>query len=96
MGAVLFTTKQKFIRVPQFSLIAYPQNLKAGNSTHAVKAAFDIALGFKWETLFYKDWNLLLRAGYEFFYWPNVTQKTITQIQRTRDRADLSYQGLIA
>jgi len=90
------TTKQNFIRMSHFSPSPFKQNLTAGNSTHAVKGVFEIALGLKWETSFYKDWNLLLRAGYEFFYWPNVTQKTISQQQRTRDRADLSYQGLIA
>ena len=56
---------------------------------------FDIAVGIKYEVDFYKTNHLLLWLGYDFFYWPNVTQKTILQDTRTRDRADLSYEGLI-
>lgn len=88
-------TKQKFFRIPANQTQVFEQTLKARNSTHAVKGVFDIAMGLKWEGDFYKEDHILLWAGYEFFYWPNVTQKTILQRIRSRDRADLSYQGLI-
>ncbi len=89
-------TKQKFYRIPANQTATAEQTLKAHNSTHAVKGIFDIALGLKWEIDFYKTNRLLMWIGYDFFYWPNVTQKTINQQTRSRDRADLSYQGLIA
>lgn len=88
-------TKQRFVRIPADQTSTFAQTLKAKNSTHAVKGVFDIALGIKWEMDFYKSYNIFLWAGYDFFYWPNVTQKTINQFTRSRDRADLSYQGFI-
>ena len=79
-------TKQKF----------FGQTFKAHNSAHAVKGIFDIAIGLKWETELYKRTGLLINAGYNFFYWPAVTQKTVVQSSRIRDRADLSLQGFVA
>jgi hypothetical protein len=87
-------TKEKFFLVPAFETTTLEQTLKAGNATHTVKSIFDIALGLKWEIHFKPRYRFLVRAGYEFFYWPNVTQKTVIQTTRLRDRADLSFQGL--
>ena len=89
-------TKQKFRVVPADGTTVLSQNLKATNTTHTVKGVFDIALGIKWEADYYKDYHIFLWAGYDFFYWPNVTQKTINQATRSRDRADLSYEGFVA
>ena len=60
-----------------------------------MKGIFDIALGVKWERDFGKNGHVFLWAGYDFFYWPGVTQKTIVQETRIRDRADLSFEGLV-
>jgi hypothetical protein len=79
-------TKQKFLG----------QTFNAKNSAHAVKSIFDIAVGLKWENKFFKKTHLSIHAGYNFFYWPAVTQKTVVQSSRIRDRADLSFQGLVA
>ena len=89
-------TKQKFEIAPAGSPTLFKQTLRAKNETHAVKGVFDIALGIKWEADYYKENHIYLWAGYDFFYWPNVTQKTINQATRSRDRADLSYEGFIA
>lgn len=88
-------TKEEFFLVPALATTTLEQTLKARNSTHTVKSVFDIALGLKWEIHFKQRYGFLMRAGYEFFYWPNVTQKTITQSNRIRDRSDLSFQGII-
>lgn len=88
-------TKQEFFVAPPLSTAVTEQDFSARNSTHTTKSVFDIAIGLKWETFFYKDYRILLRAGYDFFYWPSITQKTIAQFSRTRDRADLSFQGLV-
>lgn len=88
-------TKQKFFRIRAEESEVFEQTLNARNSTHAVKGLFDIAVGIKWETDVYKTKHIHVWAGYDFFYWPNVTQKTIVQSTRVRDRADLSFQGLI-
>lgn len=88
-------TKQKFFHVPSFSSTVIEQTFTAENSAHTVKGVFDIAVGLKWAMKFYKDYRILLRVGYDFFYWPEVTQKTIIQSTRIRERADLSFQGLI-
>jgi hypothetical protein len=79
-------TKQEFLG----------QTFKAHNSIHTVKGLFDIAIGLTWKTAFFKCKSLVFHAGYNFFYWPGVTQKTVVQSSRTRERADLSFQGLIA
>ncbi len=89
-------TKQEFFSIPANGTELFEQTLTAHNSTHAVKGIFDIQIGVKWEGNFYKENRILVWAGYDFFYWPNVTQKTIYQFNRLRDRADLSYQGLTA
>jgi hypothetical protein len=89
-------TREEFFLVPASGTKAIEQTLKAQNATHTVKSVFDLALGIQWSLRFKKDrYGLLLRAGYDFFYWPNVTQKTVIQNNRIRDRADLSFQGLI-
>jgi hypothetical protein len=88
-------TKEDFFFIPALETTTFEQTLKARNSTHTMKSVFDIALGLKWEIHFKKHDAFQIRAGYEFFYWPNVTQKTIAQETRIRDRADLSFQGLI-
>lgn len=88
-------TKQEFFLIPAMTSDLFEQTFSAKNSTHAVKGVFDIAIGLKWEKDLTKRWHLLLRAGYDFFYWPAVTQKTILQITRVRDRSDLSFQGFI-
>lgn len=88
-------TKEEFFLVPALGTTTFEQTLKARNSTHAVKSVFDIALGLKWEIHFKQRYGFLIHAGYEFFYWPNVTQKTIAQATRVRDRSDLSFQGII-
>ena len=88
-------TKEKFVLVPANASEASKQTFTARNATHAVKGMFNIMLGLKWEWDFYKTNHLMIWAGYDFFYWPNVTQKTIIQPIRSRDRADLSYQGLV-
>lgn len=82
-------TKEKFF------LKAAEQTLTAHNATHTVKAAFDLVLGLKWVIHFKDHYAFQLRAGYDFFYWPSVTQKTVIQNSRIRDRADLSFEGLI-
>jgi hypothetical protein len=89
------TTKQEYFYVPALSSAVTKQNFTARNSAHTVKGVFDIAVGVKWETHFCKDYHLLLHAGYDFFYWPAVTQKTVTQNTRIRDRSDLSFEGLM-
>jgi len=88
-------TKEEFFLVPALETRAFEQTLKARNSTHTVKSIFDIALGLKWEINFKQYCRFLIHAGYEFFYWPNITQKTIVQATRIRDRSDLSFQGII-
>ncbi len=88
-------TMQEFFLVPPFLTTALEQNFSAKNSTHTVKGVFDIGVGLKWERTFSKHCHLLFDAGYDFFYWPAVTQKTVTQFTRVRDRADLSFQGLV-
>jgi hypothetical protein len=88
-------TKEKLFLVPALGTTTFEQTLKARNSTHAVKSVFDLALGLKWEIQFKQHYGFLIRAGYEFFYWPNVIQKTIIQSNRIRDRSDLSFQGII-
>jgi hypothetical protein len=88
-------TKEKFVLVPADALEESEQTLTARNSINTVKGMFNILLGLKWEGDFYKTYHLMAWAGYDFFYWPNVTQKTINQAIRSRDRADLSYQGLV-
>ncbi len=88
-------TKQEFTTIPALSLQELEQTLTAHNSTHTVKGVFDISVGLKWETDITKKSHFLMWAGYEFFYWPNATQKTISQRSRTRDRSDLSFEGLI-
>lgn len=88
-------SKQKFYRIPAGETEVFEQKLSARNSAHTVKAVFDIGIGLKWETNMFKNGHFLIWAGYDFFYWPNVTQKTITQANRSRDRADLSYQGFV-
>lgn len=94
-GNSLEETKQKFVRIPPNQNSVFKQTLTARNSAHAVKGVFDIALGIKWEADFYKTNHIFLWAGYDFFYWPNVTQKTINQETRSRDRADLSFEGFV-
>lgn len=89
-------TREDFFLVPPLSTTLFEQPLTAKNATHPVKGIFDIALGLKWEITFHKDYRFSMRAGYDFYYWPSVTQKTIVQTTRTRDRSDLSFQGLIA
>ncbi len=88
-------TKQKFFTIPAGSVETFEQTLTAHNARAAVKAVFDIAIGLKWEGNFYKTDHILVWAGYDFFYWPGVTQKTIVQLTRIRDRSDLSYEGLV-
>lgn len=88
-------TKEEFFFAPASATTIFKQTLKARNSTHAVKSVFDLAMGVKWEVSFKQHYGFLIRAGYEFFYWPNATQKTITQDARIRDRSDLSFQGII-
>lgn len=87
-------SKQELFNIPARETTVFEETLRARNSTHAVKGSFDVTLGVKWEWNFYKMNQLLIWAGYEFNYWPNVTQKTISQTVRSRDRADLSYEGL--
>jgi len=88
-------TKEKFFLVPAMESNPVKQTLRASNSTHTVKAVFDLALGLKWDIRFKERYRFQIRAGYDFFYWPNITQKTVVQSTRIRDRADLSFQGLI-
>ncbi|MBS0605275.1 MAG: hypothetical protein JSS60_09620 [Verrucomicrobia bacterium] len=89
------STEQEFTRIPPLHLDGLQQTLTAHNSAHAIKGVFDIAVGLKWESDFYKKHHFMMWAGYDFFYWPNVTQKTINQFTRSRDRADMSFEGLI-
>ena len=79
----------------KFFLKGAKQPLTAHNSAHTVKAVFDLVLGLKWVIRFKDHYAFHLRAGYDFFYWPSVTQKTVIQNSRIRDRADLSFEGLI-
>ena len=88
-------TKEEFVLVPAGTSTKIEQTLKARNATHAVKGVFDLALGLKWEIQFKEWYEFLIRAGYEFFYFPNATQKTVVQNTRIRDRSDLSFQGII-
>jgi hypothetical protein len=88
-------TEEEFFLVPALGTSTFEQTLKARNSTHTVKSVFELAMGLKWEIHFKQHYRFLIRAGYEFFYWPNVTQKTMTQDTRIRDRSDLSFQGII-
>lgn len=88
-------TRQKFFTVPAGQTVVTENLLKAHNTTHAVKAIFDIALGLKWERDFGKAGHVFLWIGYDFFYLPSVTQKTIVQQTRVRDRADLSFEGVM-
>lgn len=88
-------TKQEFTRIPALSTEEFEQTLHAKNSTHTIKSVFDISVGIKWEGDMTKKSHFLAWAGYEFFYWPNVTQKTISQMSRSRDRADLGFEGII-
>lgn len=87
-------TKQEFEVMPAGTPQLIKQTLRARNATHAVKGLFDIALGLKWEQKFYKT-SMMIWGGYNFFYLPNVSQKTIVQVLRTRDRSDLSFQGIV-
>jgi hypothetical protein len=88
-------TKQEFFSIASASSAPLEQTFTAHNASHTVKGIFDIAVGLKWERDLSKNCRILLRAGYDFFYWPSVTQKTIVQLSRIRDRADLSFQGLV-
>ena len=88
-------TKQEFFSITSAGATPLEQKLTARNASHTVKGIFDIAVGLKWERDLSKNCRILLRAGYDFLYWPSVTQKTIVQLSRIRDRADLSFQGLV-
>jgi len=88
-------TKEKFFLVPASTTTLIEQTLRARNATHAIKSVFDFTLGLKWEILFKGHYQFGIHAGYELLYWPNVTQKTVVQNMRIRDRSDLSFQGLI-
>lgn len=88
-------TKEEFFLVPAMETKTVEQTITAHNATHTIKAVFDLVLGLKWNIRFKGHYAFQFRAGYDFFYWPGVTQKTVIQNSRIRDRADLSFQGLI-
>ncbi len=94
-GRSVEKTRQKFFSIPAEQEDTFEQTLTAHRAMAAVKATFDIAVGLKWEANFSKTGHILLWAGYDFFYWPSVAQKTIVQLSGVRDRTDLSFEGLV-
>lgn len=102
-------TKQKYVFIPAGEEEGVHRVYRAGNSSHCLKALWELFIGGFWETDFSskkaprsllsaekkqtRKTSLRLLAGYELQHWPWFGQKTNVQSSRERERFSLGFQG---
>jgi hypothetical protein len=96
------STRQEYFFLPASSSIPEKADYKAWNSSHAVKALWELFAGIYWETRIHKPkkyhskvkhFHVRLFAGYELQQWPYIAQKTNIQPSRERERYSLGFEG---
>ncbi len=101
-GLTKESTRQEYLFLLASSSIPEKAEYKAWNSSHSVKALWELFAGIYWETRILKPkkyrskvkhFHLRLFAGYELQQWPYIAQKTNIQPLRERERYSLSFEG---